>query len=104
MAGNLQSLILGTVLSPDSRERLTGWMLGCKTGDKRLRAGLRKGWRVGDKTGNYGEMAAGDIEVTWTTRAEPVLICAYTQGGEPTRSQVETVFADIGRLVGRHLT
>src|ERR1700692_3435885 len=25
MAGNLQNLILGKVLSPDSRERLTGW-------------------------------------------------------------------------------
>jgi beta-lactamase class A len=104
MAGNLRSLILGKVLSPNSRERLTGWMLGCKTGDNRLRAGLPKGWRVGDKTGNNGKDASGDIAVTWSTRGEPVLICAYTQGGAPTPRQVEAVFAGIGRFVGMHLS
>jgi beta-lactamase class A len=104
MAGNLRSFILGKVLSSDSRERLTGWMLGCKTGDNRLRAGLPKGWRIGDKTGNNGKDAFGDIAVTWSTRGEPVLICAYTQGGAPTPPQVETVFAGIGRLVGIQLS
>jgi beta-lactamase class A len=104
MAGNLRSFILGKVLSPDSRERLTGWMLGCKTGDNRLRAGLPKNWRVGDKTGNNGKDAAGDIAVTWSPRGEPVLICAYTQGGSPTPRHVETVFAEIGRFVGMHLS
>ena len=104
MAGNLRHLILGKVLSPSSRERLTGWMLGCKTGDNRLRAGLPQDWGGGDKTGNNGKDACGDIAVTWSTRGEPVLICAYTQGGAPTPSQVETVFAGIGRFVGMHLS
>jgi beta-lactamase class A len=104
MAGNLRSLIFGNVLSRNSRERLTGWMVGCKTGDNRLRAGLPKGWRVGDKTGNNGEDAAGDIAVTWSTRDEPVLICAYTQGGAPTPRQIEAVFAGIGRFVGIHFS
>jgi beta-lactamase class A len=104
MAGNLRRLVLGKVLSPNSRERLTGWMLGCKTGDNRLRAGLPKGWRVGDKTGNNGNDAFGDIAVTWSTRGEPVLICVYTQGGAPTPRQVDTVFAEIGRFVGMHLS
>ena len=104
MAGNLRRLILGKALSPTSRERLTGWMLGCKTGDNRLRAGLPKDWRVGDKTGNNGKDAFGDIAVTWSTRNEPVLICAYTRGGTPTAEQVEAVFAGIGRFVGMHLS
>lgn len=104
MAGNLGRLILGTALSPNSRELLTGWMLGCKTGDNRLRAGLPKGWRVGDKTGNNGKDASGDIAVTWSTRGDPVLICAYTQGGAPTPRQVEAVFAGIGRFVGMHFS
>jgi beta-lactamase class A len=103
MAGNLRKLILGEALSPTSRERLTGWMLGCKTGDNRLRAGLPKDWRVGDKTGNNGKDAAGDIAVTWSTRGEPVVICAYTRGGAPTPRQIDDVFAAIGRHVGTHL-
>jgi beta-lactamase class A len=104
MAGNLRRLILGKALSPTSRELLTGWMLGCKTGDNRLRAGLPKDWRVGDKTGNNGKDAFGDIAVTWSTRGEPVVICAYTRGGAPTPRQVDDVFAKIGRYVGTHLS
>lgn len=104
MAGNLRSLIFGSVLSRNSRERLTRWMLGCKTGENRLRAGLPKDWRVGDKTGNNGKDAAGDIAVTWRMRGEPVLICAYSQGGAPTPRQIEAVFAGIGRFVGMHFS
>jgi beta-lactamase class A len=104
MAGNLRRFILGTALSPTSREHLTGWMLGCKTGDNRLRAGLPKDWRIGDKTGNNGKDAFGDIAVTWSTRREPVVISAYTRGGAPTPRQVDDVFAGIGRYVGIHLS
>jgi beta-lactamase class A len=104
MAATLRRLILGEVLSPSSRERLTGWMLGCKTGDNRLRGGLPKDWRVGDKTGNNGTDASGDIAVAWSARGEPVLICAYTQGGVPTPRQTEAVFAAIGRFIGTQLS
>ncbi len=100
MAHSLRSLILGKALSPESRERLTGWMIGCKTGENRLRAGLPKDWRIGDKTGNNGKDAAGDIAVAWSIRGDPVLICAYTRGGSPAASQVNAVFAGIGRFVG----
>jgi beta-lactamase class A len=104
MAGTLQKLILGEALLPTSRERLTGWMLGCKTGDNRLRAGLPKDWRVADKTGNNGKDASGDIAVTWSTRGEPMVICAYTRGGAPTSRQIDDVFAQIGRYVGTQLS
>jgi beta-lactamase class A len=101
MAGNLRRLVLGDVLSPVSRERLTGWMLNCKTGGDRLRGGIPRDWRIGDKTGNNGKDAFGDIAVAWPKPDAPVLICAYTQGGSPTAAQVAAVFADIGRMVGQ---
>ena len=59
MAGDLKRLVLGDVLSAPSRGRLTQWMVGCKTGANRLRAGLPKTWTIGDKTGNNGKDAAG---------------------------------------------
>lgn len=104
MAGNLRRFVLGKVLSPASRDRLTGWMLDCKTGDNRLRAGLPKDWRIGDKTGNNGKDASGDIAVVWPTSGAPALICAYTQGGSPTAPQLDAVFAEIGRMAGRWLS
>jgi beta-lactamase class A len=103
MAGNLRRLVLGKVLSAASRDRLTGWMINCKTGDNRLRGGLPKTWRIGDKTGNNGDDAAGDIAVGWRENGDPVLISAYVQGGKPTQTQIEAVFAEVGRLVGTRL-
>jgi beta-lactamase class A len=103
MAAILRRLVLGDALSTKSRGLLTGWMLGCKTGDNRLRAGLPRGWRVGDKTGNNGKDAFGDIAVTWSPPNDRVVICAYTQGGAPTSGQVDKVFAELGHFVGTRL-
>jgi beta-lactamase class A len=103
MADNLRRLVLGGVLSPASRQRLTGWLLGCKTGDNRLRAGLPAGWRIGDKTGNNGKDAAGDIAVIWPAPDTPILACAYIQGGAPTAARIDALFADLGRLIAQRL-
>jgi beta-lactamase class A len=103
MAGNVRRFVLGQVLQPGSRERLTDWMIACQTGANRLRAGLPKAWMVGDKTGNNGKDAAGDIAVAWRGPGQPVLIAAYAQGGAPKPSDLDEVFAEIGRLAGRRL-
>lgn len=103
MAGNLRRLVLGSVLTPASRERLTGWLLKCQTGDNRLREGLPKGWRIANKTGNNGKDAAGDIAVAWPPSGGPLLVCVYTRGGSPTSAQLEDAFAGIGRLVAERL-
>jgi beta-lactamase class A len=103
MAGNLRRFLLGTVLTPGSRQHLTEWMVGCKTGNNRLRGGLPRDWKVGDKTGNNGKDAAGDIAIAGPKSGGPVLVCAYTQGGSPTPQQLEAVFKEIGAMVGRQL-
>ena len=102
MAENLHRLLLGRILSSASRQRLTGWMLGCRTGANRLRGGLPASWRIGDKTGN-GQDAAGDIAVAWPSYDHPILVCAYTQGGSPTPLQLTNVFAAVGRKVAQEL-
>ena len=50
MLENIRFLVLGDALAPSSRQQLTAWLAGNKTGDTRLRARLPKDWRVGDKT------------------------------------------------------
>ena len=77
--------------------------MGCQTGADRLRAGLPAGWVIGDKTGNNGKDAAGDIALTWPRPDTPLVICAYTRGGAPTEAMLRDVFAGIGRLVGEQL-
>ena len=103
MAGNVRRFLLGEVLSQASRECLVGWMVNCKTGNNRLRAGLPGRWRIGDKTGNNGKDAAGDIAMAWPSSGGPIVVCAYTQGGSSNAAQLEAVFAEIGPVVGQQL-
>lgn len=103
MAGNLRRLVAGEALSAASRALLTDWMVGYKTGANRLRGGLPAGWKIGDKSGNNGKDASGDIAVVWPKPETPILIAAYTQGGTPNAAQIEAVFARIGRMVADRL-
>lgn len=103
MANTLRRLVLGPVLSPASRRILTAWLVGCRTGDNRLRAGLPGRWVIGDKTGNNARDAAGDIAVVWPRPDAPIVICVYTRGGSPTPQAFDEAFAAIGRHVGARL-
>ncbi|HEU0217913.1 MAG TPA: class A beta-lactamase [Stellaceae bacterium] len=103
MAGNLRRFVLGDVLSPVSRALLAGWMRDCNTGTDMLRAGLPATWVVGDKTGNNGKDALGDIAVAWPEPDRPLVICAYTQGGTVDAARLHQLFADLGKLVAQHL-
>jgi beta-lactamase class A len=77
MANNVRKLVLGDVLSMPSRDLLSNWMIENRTGDKRLRAGIPEGWRVGDKTGSGGNAGTNDIAVIWPPDHGPIVVTAY---------------------------
>ncbi len=85
------------------RARLTRWLLGCQTGGKRLRAGLLGSWTLGNKTGNNGRDAVGDIGIAWPPAGTPILISVYAQGGTPTQTQIDQLFARLGRDIAARL-
>lgn len=98
MLAVMQRLLLGDALSAGSRERLTGWLIACKTGDKRLRAGLPAGWKVGDKTGTGGNGSANDIAIAWPPGRAPILITAYFTGSKISDDARSAVIADVARI------
>ncbi len=99
MLGDVRAVVLGGVLAPASRERLQSWMIACRTGLTRLRAGLPAGWRAGDKTGTGPGGTANDIAVVWSPRG-PIVITSYLTGaaavGDAAR---DAVHADVARIV-----
>jgi beta-lactamase class A len=103
MANTLRRLALGDILAEVSRATFTEWLVNCQTGANRLRAGLPQSWVIGDKTGNNGQDAAGDIVIAWPKSDVPIVICVYTRGGSPTSAQFDAVFADLGRFVAAQL-
>jgi beta-lactamase class A len=99
MLKNMQTLLLGDVLSPASKEQLTRWMVGNKTGDTRLRAGLPAGWRVGDKTGAGERGTTNDIGVVWPPNRAPVLVAIYLTETSAQADKRNAALAAVGKAV-----
>jgi beta-lactamase class A len=101
MLRNMQTLLVGGALSAASKKQLTQWLLGNKTGDTRLRAGLPAGWRIGDKTGTGEHGSTNDIAIVWPPNRAPILIAVYlTETSAPTDER-NAIHADIARAVVR---
>jgi len=98
MAGVLRQTVLGGALSPASRQQLTGWLVANKTGDKRLRAGVPKGWRIGEKTGTGNNNATNDVGVIWPPGRAPLAVTAYYAESSAALPEREAVLAEVGRL------
>lgn len=103
MLGTMQKLVAGDVLSTTSRERLIGWLVANKTGDKRLRAGMPASWRIGDKTGTGGNGSANDIAVAWPPGRAAIFITAYYTGSTISDEARSAVIAEAGRIVSAGL-
>jgi beta-lactamase class A len=100
MASNLQALILETkALSAPSREQLTAWLVGNKTGGGRLRAGFAKDWRVGDKTGTGARGTANDVAVIWPPGRAPIVVAAYLTGATVSSEQQNATLASVARAI-----
>lgn len=94
----LRKIVLGNALSASSRAQLIAWLVANKTGDKRLRAGVPKGWRVGDKTGGGKHNSASDVAVFWPPKRAPIIVVAYYTGSEAPPDQRNAVLAEVGKL------
>ena len=100
MAENLRKLVLGDALSPKSRDQLAAWLIANQTGDERLRAGLPKSWRVGDKTGSGDNGVANDIAIIWPPDRGPIVVTAYFAESSAPKETRNAVLAEVGRLAG----
>lgn len=104
MLENLRKLLFADILSAPSRDQLAAWLIACKTGGARLRAGVPRDWLVGDKTGTnsdqYGN--ANDMAVLWPPDRAPLLVTAFCEIPWVTADERDTILAEIGRVAARH--
>jgi beta-lactamase class A len=94
-----KTLLTTDALTAASRKRLTAWVVANRTGDRRLRAGLPRGWTVGDKTGNNGVDTTNDIAVIWPPGRRPLFISTFHDRGSPDDDVRNGVLADAARAV-----
>jgi beta-lactamase class A len=105
MARTVARLLTGDFLKPASRDRLIDWMVGTKTGDKRIRAGLPTGWRAGDKTGTAQADAmtdkVNDVAIAFPPGRGALVVAAYYDSdkrSKDTRDEDQALLAEVGRL------
>ncbi|GJD33565.1 class A beta-lactamase [Methylobacterium aerolatum] len=105
MRETLRRVLLGTVLTPESRGRLEAWMVGGQTGFKRLRAGLPAAWTVGDKTGTGGGDTGtyNDVAIIRPPDRAPLIATVFLTRATATPEVCDAAHAEIGRLIAARI-
>lgn len=72
----LMARLLFHDLQPDSAKQFRGWLNASTTGDRRIKAGLPKGWTSGSKTGSCGT-AYNDVALVTSPSGEEYILAIY---------------------------
>ena len=98
-AADLRALVLGTALSPRSREQLAEWMVANTTGAAKLRAEVPRDWRVGDKTAAGDRGTVNDVAVLWPPNRAPIVVAVYITDTKASFDASNAAIAAVGRAV-----
>ena len=104
MVDLVRRLLAGTLLRPASTATIAGWMRANTTGDARIRAGIPKGWLVGEKTGTS---ANGSNDVGFFNRPgspAPIVLAVYSTNCTASGDAQSAAIASVARLVVARLT
>ena len=101
-AALLVRLFRGELLSRASTDRILDSMRRCKTGDRRLRAGLPKGTQVFDKTGTV-RSCSNDAGILTLPDGTHLVVAVFARGGRDAAARDDTI-ARVARAVWRAFT
>ncbi|MEU8786642.1 class A beta-lactamase [Streptomyces sp. NPDC048637] len=105
LAKDLRSFVLGDALGKGERAQLTKWLRNNTTGGELIRAGMPKGWVVGDKTGagsTYG--TRNDIAVVWPTDAAPIVVAILSNRTKADADYDNKLIAEAASVVAGKLS
>ncbi|MEM8751847.1 MAG: class A beta-lactamase [Pseudomonadota bacterium] len=95
----MSAVFAGDALSEESRARLFDWMEASRTGLARLRSGLPRDWRAGDKTGTTRSGLVADLAVAAPSGRRPLLIAVYLAETTGEREAAEAIHAALAREI-----
>lgn len=100
MEKSLQKIVLGDVLENSKRKMLITWLKQNTTGNDAIRAGVPKGWVVGDKTGSgfyYG--TTNDIAVIWPPKCAPIVVTIFYSSNKKDAPKRKDIIASATRIL-----
>ncbi|MET9643502.1 class A beta-lactamase [Streptomyces syringium] len=105
LAKDLRAYVLGDALGKGEKARLTKWLQTNTTGNELIRAGVPKGWVVGDKTGaGQGYGTRNDIAVVWPPNAAPIVMAIMSNRTKEDASCDNKLIAEAASVVTDNLS
>lgn len=101
MATTLRTLVLGDILSPESRLQLKEWLKSNQVGDALFRSGVPSDWTVADRTGAGGYGSRSIAAVMWPPARKPVIATVYLTETEASFALRNTAIAEIGMALSK---
>lgn len=96
IATSARRILLGDVLSTQSRRQLEEWMVACKPGLNRIRAALPADWLAGDRPGTSVEEETNDYAIVRPPGRAPLLVAAYYDAPGVSMELRETALREAG--------
>jgi beta-lactamase class A len=103
METSLQQFLVGEKLPAEQRQQFREWLESSVTGNKRIRAGVRKLWKVGDKTGTCSYGTTNDVGILSSVINGPVVIAIFFTQKERNAKPRDDVIASAATLVDERL-
>lgn len=99
MAESLNKLLLGNVLSENSKAQLKEWMEGNKVADGLLRAALPEGWSIADRSGASDYGVRGIISMAWSETQSPIIVTIYVRKTGTKMEERDEIISEIGEVI-----
>ncbi|EXJ11293.1 class A beta-lactamase [Nitrincola nitratireducens] len=99
MVANLKGLLLGDVLSPNSKSQLREWLVGNKVADGLFRASMPAEWIIADRTGAGGFGSRAITAVIWPPERLPIVVAFYITETTASFEDRNTAIAELGRVI-----
>ncbi|QEW08350.1 class A beta-lactamase [Nitrincola iocasae] len=98
MVSNLE-LLLGNVLSLESKRYLQTWLVNNKVADGLFRSSMPSDWIIGDRTGAGGFGSRSITAVIWPAEREPVFVAFYITETTASFEERNAAIAQLGRVL-----
>lgn len=104
MVNNMQQLLLGDLLSLESKAQLRNWLERNQVADGLFRAAVPDDWIVADRTGAGGFGARSITAIIWPPEREPIIVALYIAETEASFPERNEAIATIGAAIVQAIT
>ncbi|AVI62623.1 class A beta-lactamase [Halomonas sp. GFAJ-1] len=102
MLATLEKLVLGDVLTPESRQQLETWMKGNAVADGLFRAAMPD-WAIADRTGAGGYGSRSITAIIWPPEQAPTVVVFYITETEASFEARNAAIASLGEVIQQTL-